>query len=82
MNYPDGKKILVGDRMKLWDGCDGELVCSIEDDEYAPQHSREDWAYLKTGVLIRSSQTRLIHYTAPEDSFELIERRQLIAPSE
>ena len=75
MNYPDGKKVKVGDRLKLWDGCFGTVVCSVEDDEYTPEHSRDHWAYLKTGVLIDSSKG-LIHYDAPEDSFELLERKR------
>jgi hypothetical protein len=76
VNYPDGKKVRIGDRLKLWDGCFGTVVCSIDDDEYTPEHSRDHWAYLKTGILIDSSQAGLIHYNAPEVSFELIERRR------
>ena len=48
---------------------------SIDDDEYTLEHSRDYWAYLKTGILIDSSQAGLIHYNTPEVSFELIERR-------
>jgi hypothetical protein len=76
VNYPDGRKIMVGDRLKLWDGCFGTVVCTIDDDEYTPEYSRDRWAYLKTGVLIDSSQAGLIHYDVPEDSLELIERRR------
>jgi len=67
---------MVGDRLRLWDGCYGTVVASIDDDEYTPEYSREYWSYLKTGVLINTSQVELglIHYDAPEDSFELIER--------
>lgn len=75
MNYPDGQKVLVGDRLKLWDGCFGTVVASIDDDEYTSEHSREQWAYLKAGVLISSNQAGLVHYTASEASFELIERQ-------
>ena len=77
MNYPDGQKLMVGDRLKLWDDCFGTVVASIDDDEYTPEYSRESWSYLMTGVLINSSQIKsgLIHYEAPEDSFELIERK-------
>jgi len=76
VTYPDGKKMIVGDGLKLWNGCVGTVVCSIEDDEYTPEHPRDQWAYLKTGVLINSSQTGLIHYHAPEDLFELLERKR------
>jgi hypothetical protein len=64
VNYSDGKKIMIGDRLKLWDGCFGTVVCSIDDGEYTPEHSRDHWAYLKSGVLINSTKTGLIHFTA------------------
>ncbi len=74
MNYPDGTKLLVGDRLKLWEGCFGVVVLSVDDDEYTPEFPRESWEYLKRGVVIRSDKAGLIHYIEPESSFELIER--------
>jgi hypothetical protein len=32
---------MVGDRVKLWDGCFGTVVCTIDDDEYTPEYSRD-----------------------------------------
>jgi hypothetical protein len=75
VNYPDGTKVLVGDRLQLWEGCDGVVACSIDDDEYTPEHSRDHRAYLNT-VLIVSSEAGLIHHRVPEGSFELIERKR------
>ncbi len=75
MDYPDGKKVMVGDELKLWDGCHGTVVCSMDDDEYTPEYPRNHWAYLKTGVMIVTGPTGPMHYAAPEDSFELIHRR-------
>jgi hypothetical protein len=76
MNYPDGKKVLVGDKVKLWELCYATVVCSIDDHQYTPEYPKEEWAYLKHGVLIKSDQAGLIHYIEPEPSFELIERQQ------
>jgi hypothetical protein len=75
MNYPDGEKVLVGDRVKLWDAGYGTVVCSIDNDQYTPDYPKREWAYLKSGVLIKSDQAGLIHYIEPEPSFELIERK-------
>jgi len=72
MNYPDGTKIKVGDKLQLWDGCIGIVVCSIDDDEYTTDYTKEDWDYLKEGILIDSDAAGLIHYTEPEDEFKLI----------
>jgi hypothetical protein len=74
VNYPDGQKVMVGDRLKLGGGWYGTVVCSIDHDEYTPEHSRDHWSYLKAGVMIHCDQAGLIHYVAPEDDFELIER--------
>ncbi len=75
MNYPDGNKVILGDRLKLWDGCCGTVVCSIEDGQYTAEYPEDQWSHLRSGVLIDSSKAGLIHYTEPESSFELIRRK-------
>ena len=75
MNYPDGQKVLVGDRLKLWDGCHGTVMCSMDDDEYTPEFPRDHWAYLKIGVMIECNLAGLVHYDAPDEDFELIQRK-------
>lgn len=74
MNYPDGKKVMVGDRVKLWEGCHGVVVSSIDDDQYTDEYRKAEWAYLKRGVLIKSDKAGLIHYLDPDSTFELVER--------
>lgn len=77
MNYNDGERVMVGDRVKLWEGCFGIVVCSIDDDEYTADYRREDWSYLRSGVLVNSEQGGLIHYLEPESTFELVERARV-----
>ena len=72
MNYMDGQKIRVGDTVKLWEGCSGVVVCSMDDDEYTPEYPREEWSYLKTGVMIDSDQAGLIHYPRLTDKLQLL----------
>ena len=76
MNYVDGQKIRVGDKIKLWAGCSGLVVCSMDDDEYSPEYPKEEWSYLKTGVLIDSDQDGLIHYPRLTDKLELMARKR------
>ncbi len=38
MKYPDGSKVMVGDKVKLWQGCVGTVVCSMDDNEYSPKY--------------------------------------------
>lgn len=74
MKYPDGNEIKVGDRVKVWEGCYGIVVCSKDTEEYTPSYPKEEWGYLKVGALIASDEAGLIHYTESEEELELIER--------
>ena len=66
---------MLGDVLKLWEGCVGVVVCSIDDGEYSPKYPEEDWSYLKSGILIDSDQGGLVHYSKAESSFALIRRK-------
>ncbi|WAR43014.1 hypothetical protein [Methylomonas rapida] len=76
MNYPNGQKMKVGDKLRLWEGCVGEVVCSIDDEEYSDKFTKKDWEYLGEGVLINTDIAGLIHYTEPESSFQLMQRKR------
>ncbi len=71
MHYSNGDKIHVGDKIQLWDGCNGIVVCSIDDDEYSPKYTKVNWSYLNEGVLIKSDSVGLLHYKAESEN-ELI----------
>ncbi|HYV68154.1 MAG TPA: hypothetical protein VE964_18065 [Myxococcales bacterium] len=49
-------------------------MCSLDTHEYTDAYPRQEWGYLRKGVLIDSSQAGLIHYVEPEQTLELIER--------
>jgi len=66
--------VMVGDQVKLWEGCHGTVVCSMDDNEYTPEYPKAEWSYLKNGVLIDSDKAGLIHYIRPENSFQLLRR--------
>jgi hypothetical protein len=76
MKYPNGKEVKIGDKVKLWEGCHGIVVASLDTGEYSTSYPEKDWEYLKAGVLIDSNKAGLIHYLEPEKSLELIERAQ------
>ena len=79
MRYPDGQIAHRGDRVRLWSGAEGTVVCSLDTDEFSDEYPRDQWEYLRRGVLIHSAQTGLIHYLEPEATFQLIERGSLLA---
>ncbi len=74
MRYPDGQTARLGDRVRLWHGAEGTVVCSLDTNGYSAEYPRDAWDYLRRGVLIHSAQTGLIHYLEPEATFELLER--------
>jgi hypothetical protein len=75
MRYADGRDIKLGDKVELWNGCFGEVVCSIDTDEYSEEFSRSDWSYLRSGVVIRTESKGVIHYIEPDEDLKLMKRR-------
>lgn len=78
MKYFDGKEVFVGDKVKMWDGCYGVVVCSIDSGDYTSSFPESEWGYLKTGVVINSEQAGILHYTESDEDFELIVRGESI----
>jgi hypothetical protein len=76
MRYSDGRKVKLGDRVKLGQDEGGVVVCSIDDDEYSDYYPKEQWGYLKKGVMINFPLYGLIHYEEPEPDLHLIDRAE------
>ena len=72
MRYPDGR--IARDRVRLWEAAEGTVVCSLDTDEFSEQYPKDQWGYLRQGILIHSPRTGLIHYLEPEATFQLLER--------
>ena len=74
MKYVDGQEAKLGDKVRLSDGADGVIVCSIDTDEYSPAYPKAQWDYLKRGVMVSFEKYGVIHYEQPEPGMELIAR--------
>ena len=74
MLYPDGDCVKLGDKVKLWNGSHGTVVCSIDTNEYAPAYPKAEWEYLESGIIIKTDNGRLFHYVETDEDFERIER--------
>jgi len=74
MKYPDGQDVKLGDRVELWAGNQGTVVCSIDTGEYSAAHPKENWAYLGRGIVVLSEKAGLIHYAEPEPTMRLLKR--------
>lgn len=73
MNYPNGEKAHIGDFVGLG-GDVGRVVCSIDDNEYGPDHDYAHWGYLGHGVMIEFPRFGLIHYVEPKPDLVFISR--------
>jgi hypothetical protein len=72
MKYWDGQEIKVGDRVKYGEDEGGIVVSSMDTNEYSEEHPKEQWGYLKKGVMIEFPTMGLIHFVEPEHDLELI----------
>ena len=72
MKYADGRRVAVGDRVKLWDDEYGIVVCSIDTKEFTKEYPEVAWAYLNLGILIKTDDGELFHFTEPDEDFELV----------
>jgi len=57
-----GEPLRVGTRV-ICDGMEGVVVCSIDSGEGSPEEPIEQWGYLKAGVMVKTKEAGLIHYT-------------------
>ena len=72
MKYPDGRPVALGDRVKLWEEQYGTVVCSIDTGEFTKEYPDAEWAYLKTGIIVKADSGEVFHYAEPDEDFELL----------
>jgi hypothetical protein len=72
MKYADGQSVALGDRVKLWDNLCGTVVCSIDTGEFTKEYTEAEWAYLKSGVIVKADSGEVFHYAEPDEDFELL----------
>lgn len=74
MRYTDGQEVRLGDKVRLWEGCTGVVVFSIDSDQYSANYPKESWSYLSAGVMFETGDQGLIHCTEADEDMVLIER--------
>lgn len=70
MKYRDGTEIHLNDTIIFEDGSNGIVVFSIDSEEYSPAYTKNDWAYLQSGVMVLIDTSGLIHYSSEPVDFE------------
>ena len=67
VNYPDGQRVVIGDRITFGPAAQpGSVVCSIDDGAFSDGFPAGEWMYLETGVLIRFDNGALLHLSNPD----------------
>lgn len=74
MKYSDGTEARLGDKVQYSDGSIGVVVCSMDTDEYSATYPKDQWGYLKKGIMIASERMGLVHYEEPDEDMVLIKR--------
>jgi hypothetical protein len=82
VKYSNGEQVRLWDRVKVWEGCHGIVVFSIDSEEYSSEYPKEHWQYLKRGVMIDTEVAGLIYYEEPEEEMELLARGGVPSPEE
>jgi hypothetical protein len=73
MNYLDGRKVKVGDKVELWQNRYGDVVCSMDDGVYTMDYPEEDWAYLRSGILVKMDNGELMYYSVEDYDLKFVE---------
>ncbi|MDD5034478.1 MAG: hypothetical protein PHE55_06935 [Methylococcaceae bacterium] len=74
MMYANGNNAKLGDKVRLWNGRLGIVVCSMDTNEYTPAYPKAEWEYLKQGLLIKADNGEVFHYVEADEDIEIVER--------
>ena len=72
MKYFDGRRVALGDRVKLWNSQHGTVVGSIDTGEFTKEYPKAQWSYLKSGIIVKTDSGEIFHYAEPDEDFELV----------
>ncbi len=85
MKYADGSDARLGDRVRIANGDTVVIVASMDTNEYSPEYPAENYADLKTGILILTDNGALVRFEEPAHSklllreFDFYDRIAVIA---
>ena len=75
MNYSDGNEARLGDVIAISGSYRGVVVACIDSNEYSSEHPREQWCYLKNGIMASTDFGGLIHYAdSSQEHITLVSR--------
>jgi hypothetical protein len=48
------------------------VVCSLDTNDFTSEYPEAEWAYLKSGIVVKTDSGETFHYTEPDEDFELV----------
>lgn len=69
------EKVELGDKVDLGNGDAAIIVGVIDENLYSEECPKSDWEYLKSGLLILTRDSILLHYPKIEYEIKLISRK-------
>ena len=77
MRFTDGTQIRINDFVEVSDGIEGEVVFSIDTNEYSSEFPSDQWKYLNQGIMLKLIDGTLIHYSGESgDEFKKASRKK------
>ncbi|PIT09918.1 hypothetical protein BGI40_08835 [Snodgrassella communis] len=75
MDYADGGKVKLGDKVTFGGGLEGTIICCFDTKEYLPDFEYESFTDVcKSGVMIETPRGGLVHYSYPDYDLILLNR--------
>ncbi len=62
MRYSDGHEAHIGDHVAIDEKYRGTVVACIDLGEYSIDHPKEQWSYLRRGIMVNTDFGGLVHY--------------------
>ena len=73
MNYIDGRRVQLLDRVLLYAEWPATIVAIIPEGEFSSEYPREKWEYLKEGLLLHDDKVGIVHFTDPIEDLTKID---------
>ena len=73
MKYSNGEDLRIEDQVTLDERYNGVIKAIIEENQFSTEYPKEQWSYLKTGIIIDTDFGGIVHYQESDIQVEPIE---------
>jgi hypothetical protein len=66
------RKVHLGDRVQLWEGRRGLIVCDFDDKKFSLEYPQSKWGHLNEGILIKMDGGGIFYYPCTDEDLEIV----------